>query len=104
MQVDVEAVHEVPGLIFTELSDMATTTRGEKKIGLSTVLLIIALVVGFPWAAHLEFSRVYDRIGQVDRHISRVETAVRIIAAKQGGDTKALIDEALTAADRKSVV
>jgi len=38
----------------------------------------------------------------VDKHIGRVETAVRIVGAKQGGDTKTLIDEALAVARNAS--
>jgi hypothetical protein len=57
---------------------------------------------GLVWAAHFEISKVDDRLITLDKHISRVETAVRIIGAKQGGDTKTLIDEALTAANRAS--
>jgi hypothetical protein len=59
---------------------------------------------GLMWAAHHELSNIGDRITAVDKHISRVETAVRIVGAKQGGDTKTLIDEALAVAKNASDV
>jgi hypothetical protein len=52
---------------------------------------VMIAVVGATWALWHEFS-------VLDKHISRVEMAVRIIGAKQGGDTKTLMDEALTIA------
>jgi hypothetical protein len=58
---------------------------------LGVIMGALALFGGTVWALAAEFSKV-------DKHISRVETAVRIIGAKQGGDTKTLIDEALTVA------
>jgi hypothetical protein len=57
---------------------------------------------GLVWAAHNEISKIDERLSALDKHISRVETAVRIVGAKQGGDTKALIDEALTVAKKAS--
>jgi hypothetical protein len=57
---------------------------------------------GLVWAAHHELGNLDDRIAALDKHISRVETAVRIMGAKQGGDTKTLIDEALTVAKNAS--
>jgi hypothetical protein len=59
-------------------------------------------VGGLLWAAHIEISKLNDRIANVDKHIARVETAVRIVGAKQGGDTKTLIDEALAVAKNAS--
>lgn len=44
----------------------------------------------------------YERLANIDKHIARVEMAVRIIGAKQGGDTKTLIDEALAVAKNAS--
>jgi hypothetical protein len=52
--------------------------------------ITVAVVSGTLWIAH-QFS-------VLDKHISRVETAVRIVGAKEGGDTKTLIDEALQVA------
>lgn len=67
------------------------------KWGITTGLLVLGMIVGATLALWHEFS-------EIDKHISRVETAVRIIGAKQGGDTKTLMDEALTVAanDTKS--
>lgn len=59
-------------------------------------------VGGLLWVAHNEISKVDEKIANVDKHIGRVETAVRIVGAKQGGDTKTLIDEALTVAKNAS--
>src|SRR5260370_39688272 len=59
-------------------------------------------VGGLIWAAHIEISKLDERIAGVDKHVGRVETAVRIVGAKQGGDTKALIDEALVVAKNAS--
>jgi hypothetical protein len=67
----------------------------ESKWWITTGLVVIALVGGSTWTLAWEFSRI-------DKHISRVETAVRIVGAKQGGDTKTLIDEALTVAKNAS--
>jgi hypothetical protein len=67
-----------------------------------TALGAVIVVGGFLWAAHSEISRIDDRLVALDKHISRVETAVRIIGAKQGGDTKTLTDEALTVAANAS--
>ncbi len=58
---------------------------------ITTGLVVVALVGGAVWTLHEQFSKI-------DKHISRVEMAVRIVGAKQGGDTKTLIDEALTVA------
>src|SRR5580704_3273789 len=55
-------------------------------------------VGGLLWAAHVEISKIDERIAGLDKHLGRVETAVRIVGAKQGGDTKTLIDEALIVA------
>lgn len=64
----------------------------------TTTLAAIVVIGGSIWALHAEFGKLYDRLGDIDKHIARVETAVRIVGAKQGGDTKTLIDEALTVA------
>jgi hypothetical protein len=57
---------------------------------------------GLVWAAHFEISKLDEKISNLDKHIGRVETAVRIVGAKQGGDTKTIIDEALTVAKNAS--
>jgi hypothetical protein len=59
-------------------------------------------VGGLVWAAHTELNKLDDRIAGLDKHISRVESAVRIVGARQGGDTKTLIDEALAVAKNDS--
>src|ERR1700729_704142 len=82
-------------------SDVAASTKKNEidlKWIITTILATIAVVGGSIWALHIEFSKITDRLGEIDRHIARVETAVRIVGAKQGGDTKTLIDEALTVA------
>lgn len=56
---------------------------------------MVGLIVGSTW-------KVHDAFSKIDKHIARVETAVRIIGAKQGGDTKTLIDEALAVAKNAS--
>jgi hypothetical protein len=58
---------------------------------LALVITALCAIGGAAWGIAHEFS-------QLDKHIARVETAVRIIGAKQGGDTKTLMDEALTVA------
>jgi len=59
------------------------------------VVSLLIAVCGATFALWHEFS-------ELDKHIARVETAVRIIGAKQGGDTKTLMDEALTVAMNNS--
>ena len=72
---------------------MARTIDWKGWLGLAVGML--ALFGGTVWALASEFSKI-------DKHISRVETAVRIVGAKQGGDTKTLMDEALTVAKNTS--
>jgi hypothetical protein len=67
--------------------------------GIFTAFLLAG---GLVWAAHHEISNLDDRIASLDKHISKVETAVRIIGAKQGGYTKTLVHEALTVAKNAS--
>ena|ERR1700676_1639163 len=62
---------------------------------LVSMLLLLSTFYGFIYS---DISKMEERVDGIDKHISRVETAVRIIGAKQGGDTKDLVDEALTAA------
>jgi hypothetical protein len=63
-------------------------------------LVLVALGVGggTAWTLHNEIASVNKSITAVDEHIARVETAVRIVGAKQGGNTQTLIDEALKVA------
>jgi hypothetical protein len=70
---------------------MAPATKPDLKWWITTGLVVIGLIAGGVWTLANEFSRI-------DKHISKVETAVRIIGAKQGGDIKTLVDEALTVA------
>src|SRR5207249_3697972 len=65
--------------------------RTDWKWGITTGIVLLGLFVGSAWTLKSELSGV-------EKHISRVETAVRIIGAKQGGDTKTLIDEAFAVA------
>lgn len=58
---------------------------------ITTVLGALVLMGTVTWTLANEFAKL-------DKHIGRVETAVRIVGAKQGGDTKTLIDEALAVA------
>jgi hypothetical protein len=73
--------------------EMASNTKEKADWkGTATLVLAIAVAVGgAAWALEHEFSAL-------DKHISRVETAVRIIGAKQGGDTQMLVDESLKVA------
>ena len=75
----------------TEEEEMATKAGFDGKWWVTTGLVIIGLVGGAAWRLEYEFSAL-------DKHISRVETAVRIIGAKQGGDTSTLVDESLKVA------
>jgi len=61
----------------------------------TTGILILGLIVGGAW-------KLKDELAKIDKHIARVEVAVRIVGAKQGGDTKTLIDEALAVARNSS--
>jgi len=77
---------------------MTPPTRKETrdwKWLLPTGITVLALIAGSTWKLRDEFSKI-------DRRIARIETAVRIIGAKQGGDTKTLIDEALAVAKAAS--
>jgi hypothetical protein len=81
---------------------MAKATENRAGLNLGSALVMIGLVGASLWALHTEFSGVNEKISGVDKHISRVEIAVRIIADKQGGDTKELVDDALTVAQNAS--
>lgn len=73
-----------------EMASNANVKHDSK--GTITLILAVAVAVGgAAWALEHEFSAL-------DKHISRVETAVRIIGAKQGGDTQTLVDESLKVA------
>jgi hypothetical protein len=69
---------------------------------ITTVIVLIGLAAGTAWALHAEFAKLDERIGSLDKHIQKVEIAVKIVAAKQGGDTKTIIDEALSVAKNAS--
>ena len=62
---------------------------------ITTVIGALVLIGGTAWT-------IAGELAKLDKHIGRVETAVRIVGAKQGGDTKTLIDEALTVAKNAS--
>jgi hypothetical protein len=68
-----------------------TKEKSDVKWWITTGLIVVGMVGGTAWRLEYELSKI-------DKHISRVETAVRIVGAKQGGDTKTVIDEVLTAA------
>lgn len=87
-----EPVDDSPVLIEEE---MATGKKFDWKWGITTGLVLLSMIVGATLAIWHEFS-------QIDKHLARVETAVRIIGAKQGADTKTIIDEALTVAANDS--
>jgi hypothetical protein len=72
------------------------------KWAFSTGIGAAMFMGGLLWAAHHEISNLDDRIAGLDKHIGKVEMAVRIVGAKQGGDTKTLVDEALTVAKNDS--
>jgi len=74
------------------------------KTGIDWKAIFAGLVFGggLVWAAHYEIVKLDEKIAGIDGHLTKVETAVRIIGAKQGGDTKALIDEALAVAKNAS--
>jgi hypothetical protein len=87
-----------------KLEEDLPKAKVDVKGWISLAVVCVGLVGGAVWAIAHEFATVNQRIGNVDAHISRVETAVRIVGAKQGGDTQTLIDEALkvTVANAKS--
>jgi hypothetical protein len=62
--------------------------KADWKGWVAPITSIIVAVAAATWGIAFEFSAL-------DKHISRVETAVRIIGAKQGGDTQTLVDESL---------
>ena len=73
------------------MADPSKKQRVDWKWWITTGIGLLVLIVGGAW-------KIKDELAKIDKHISRVETAVRIIGAKQGGDTKTLIDEALAVA------
>jgi hypothetical protein len=78
-----------PETIVCEEDEMvAAKSTPDWKGWLTLVLAVLVAVGGATWALWREFS-------ELDKHIARVETAVRIIGAKQGGDTQTLVDESL---------
>ncbi len=70
---------------------MATKSKSEVGALVTIVVSIVVPICAATWYLGTKFS-------DLEKHISKVETAVRIVGAKQGGDTKTLIDEALTVA------
>jgi hypothetical protein len=68
----------------------------------SLVLAGCLFVGGIVWLVHSELSRIDKSVAGLDKHIARVESAVRMVGAKQGGDTKTLVDEALAVAKNAS--
>jgi hypothetical protein len=63
-----------------------------------TIFATAIFVGGFLWVAHTEIEKINDHLTTIEKHLSKVETAVRIVGAKEGNDTKTLVDEALTVA------
>jgi len=104
MEYPTDLILEYDALLASD--SMVTTPKNNSRIDwksvLPTALTAAIFVGGVLWAAHSEISKIDDRLVNLDKHISRVETAVRIVGAKQGGDTKTLIDEALTVAKKAS--
>jgi hypothetical protein len=84
------------------LPEMPSKPQTEKasdwKWFIGTLLAVIVALGGFYGLIHHDLTAMEERIDGIDKHLTKVEIAVRIIAAKQNGDTKALVDEALTAA------
>jgi hypothetical protein len=74
------------------MSNRRQTDGIDWKWAITTLIAVIAVVGPAVWF-------VAHKLDKLDEHIQRVEIAVRIIGAKQGGDTKTLIDEALQAAN-----
>ncbi len=99
---------QYPADIFTEYEaqlggePVSSETSKNGRIDWKAIFAGAVFAGGLVWAAHIEIDKINDRLVALDKHISRVETAVRIIGAKQGGDTKTLIDEALIAAKKAS--
>ncbi len=76
------------------LEESSVAPKGiDGKWWVTTGIVVLGLIVGGAW-------KLKDELTKIDNHIARVETAVRIIGARQGGDTKTLIDEALTVAKK----
>ena len=74
-------------LLNSEPLTMTTQkTDGDWKWWITTGLLVIGLVAGSVW-------KIADEFSKIEKHLNKVETAVRIIGAKQSGDTPAIIDE-----------
>src|ERR1700686_601228 len=93
--MDTVQEYEIDPVSYLEYASQPVRESMPKTIDwkgwLGLVMGAIVFVGGTTWKLASEFSKI-------DKHISRVEMAVRIIGAKQGGDTKTLIDEALTVA------
>jgi hypothetical protein len=102
MQFEMDTVQEYEIDLVTPLEYDSRTVRksmaNPPKRDWTGIFAGCVFVGGLLWVAHLEISKVDERIASVDKHIGHVETAVRIVGAKQGGDTKTLIDEALAVA------
>jgi hypothetical protein len=69
------------------------SVKDDTKAGINWGAILAAVLLGgsFVWTAHYEITKLDGRIANLDKHVSKVETAVRTIGAKQGGDTKTLI-------------
>lgn len=80
-----------PALLEEPLMAANTKPKSDVKGWIAAISAVTVPIILATWGLAHEFSNL-------DKHISRVETAVRLVAAKQGGDTKTLIDEALTVA------
>jgi hypothetical protein len=101
--VDEELVEEYYRADSTETMT-AGRQIGEKKFDWSilTALITVALLVGGAvWVVHNELSKIDGRMGDIDKRMARLETAIRILSDAQGGNTKELVHEALTVARAK---
>lgn len=65
---------------------------------ITTILVLVGLVVGATWKIDSKFSDIGSRVDRVDKHLTKIESAVRVIADRQGGDVKGLVDDILVAA------
>jgi hypothetical protein len=67
-----------------------------------SIAAIVGTLGGLGWGLHSEFSKVSERIDKIDKRMTNLTMAVKILGDAQGGKTKELVDDALTVAQMKN--
>ncbi|MGB6623739.1 MAG: hypothetical protein WBE43_03045 [Candidatus Acidiferrales bacterium] len=71
---------------------------GDWKWFLATFVSFLAVSAIFYGFIHSDLSKLTEKVDGIDKRVVQLDAAVHIIADKEGGDTKGLIDDILSAA------